>query len=378
MQNNDTAPQKKKRRGLRPDGLIQVTIDVGFDENGKRKRKSFYGRTRAEAEAKRAEYVKQRDSGAAYDRNMTVAEWIHIYKTTYCENYNKLYTPNHDTPFNTVERAIGAYRIRDITESHLQRLLNDNAGRSLSTLQKVRWAINVIFAKAYKNKVIDSNPATELKLPQYTQGSHRVLESWEVSFILERWDEFDGGIWIMLMLLAGLRRSEMIALAWDNVDMSNRIIHVVQTAVTVHNKTIVEERAKTKAGIRHIPIAKPLWEALNRTPISQRTGYVCKSQRCDLLTEGAVSCGMIRLNKLMRKYAMNQSPQLHLSQDIRCHDLRHTFCTMLYNAGVDVYSAAYLMGHSNIDVTMKVYTHLTELQKAKASVQMLSFMDDLE
>ena len=51
---------------------------------------------------------------------------------------------------------------------------------------------------------------------------------------------------------------------------------------------------------------------------------------------------------------------------LRTHDLRHTFCTMLYDAGVDVKRAQYLMGHKDIMVTMKIYTHLSEERKAKS------------
>lgn len=57
------------------------------------------------------------------------------------------------------------------------------------------------------------------------------------------------------------------------------------------------------------------------------------------------------------------------------YDLRHTFCTALYDAGVDVKTAAYYMGHKNIEITMRIYTHLTELRKKQSAAQLLTFLD---
>ena len=62
----------------------------------------------------------------------------------------------------------------------------------------------------------------------------------------------------------------------------------------------------------------------------------------------------------------------------RTHDLRHTFCTMLYNSGVDVKTAAYLMGHADIRVTMAIYTHLSNEKRDESQALMLSYFDQLD
>lgn len=70
----------RKRKGERPDGLIQVSLQVGFRDDGKPERKYFYGHSRAEAERKRDEY-KQR-IGATHSPDITVREWVAVYKDT--------------------------------------------------------------------------------------------------------------------------------------------------------------------------------------------------------------------------------------------------------------------------------------------------------
>jgi integrase len=53
--------------------------------------------------------------------------------------------------------------------------------------------------------------------------------------------------------------------------------------------------------------------------------------------------------------------------NIRTHDLRHTFCTMLYNAGIGLKEAQYIMGHADMSMTMEVYTHLDEAKRQSAA-----------
>ena len=62
----------------------------------------------------------------------------------------------------------------------------------------------------------------------------------------------------------------------------------------------------------------------------------------------------------------------------RAHDLRHTFCTLLYDSGVDVKTAAYLMGHADIRVTMAIYTHLSEQRRTLSESKMLGYFNALK
>ena len=68
----------RKRKNERPDGRIQIQLDIGRDSNGKRICKFFYGSTRTEAELKKATYLQQ-ISGIYYDTSITLSEWIEAY-----------------------------------------------------------------------------------------------------------------------------------------------------------------------------------------------------------------------------------------------------------------------------------------------------------
>lgn len=301
-----------------------------------------------------------------------------------------------DVPYNRLVKKLGKLRVADVTEVDLQKALNELAGMSYSTVDKYRQAMRRVFERARKNKIISENPADGLILPQFEKGSHRALERWEIEHILANWntEASHAGIWVLLMLLCGLRRGEMMALRWENIDMSARTLEVCEVAVIQSNRTIIEQRAKTDAGMRVIPICQALYAALILTPESARTGLVCLSAKRKLLTESAVSRGLETFCRVMERILNGEPPtQRGRRTDIErksadkkqperkafsftAHDLRHTYATALYDAGVPVKAAQYFLGHADIRVTLELYTHLSKERESASRNQVVEYLDN--
>lgn len=370
----------RKRKGERPDGLIQVALEIGRDANGKRIRKFFYGHTRSEAEAKRDAYKSYAASGSRFNQNISVEEWVDEFKKTYLEGINEAYLKQYYVPLNMLCKELGYKRMVDVTEIDLQQSVNKLKGKSYGTVDKYRQMIKRVFDKARKNKIISYDPAVDIELPDYTRGTHRALEMWEINLILNHWNDPDltGGLWVMIMLLAGLRRGEMVAVDWKNVNMDARLLEVKQTAVLTLGKAIIEERAKTNAGLRAIPICQPLWDALNTVPESERHGLVCRSAKGKPLSAGIVQYTLSHFCKTLESIAKEQFADPGKMFAFRAHDLRHTFCSLLYSGGVDVKTAAYLMGHAEIGVTMRIYTHLGKEKRQESEAVMLNYFNALQ
>lgn len=386
---------KRKRKGERPDGLIQVSLQIGYKPDGRPDRKYFYGHSRAEAERKRDEYRASALVGAKFSKDITVSEWVSIFKQTYRTRVNGAYLKMDDVPYNRLVKKLGKLRVADVTEVDLQKALNELAGMSYSTVDKYRQAMRRVFERARKNKIISENPADGLILPQFEKGSHRALERWEIEHILANWNTgaSHAGIWVLLMLLCGLRRGEMMALRWENVNLTARTLTVCEVAVIQSNRTIIEQRAKTDAGLRTIPICQALYAALMSYPESERNGLVCLSAKRKLLTESAVSRGLETFCKVMerilngepptqrgrrtdieRKQATKKEPDRKLFS-FTAHDLRHTYATALYDAGVPVKAAQYFLGHADIRVTLDLYTHLSKERESASRNQMVEYLD---
>lgn len=390
----DSKPKTRRRRGERKDKRIQVTYTDGYRPDGKPNRISFYGKTRAEAIRKRDEY-KARGGRPFSGDEITVSEWIEQYKALYRTRVNPAYLHIDDVPYNRLSKAIGSMWLADVRESHLQNALNEVSGKSKSTINTYRQTMKRVFERAKKNQLIDHNPAEDLLSPEGTEGTHRALERWESECILQNWHQHRAGLWAMLMLLAGLRRGEMMGLRWKNINMETRQLTVCEVAVIQKNQSKIEQRAKSEAGIRILPICQPLWEALDQTPPALRTGLVCRSTKNARLTESGFTRGWsgfcLAMQRVQNGEPVKQQGRRkdlekrvkeakHRGEDyirfrVQAHDLRHTFATALFDAGVPAKAAQYYLGHADIRITLDLYTHLSKEREKITRSQLTDFLD---
>lgn len=390
---SESGTKKRKRRGERADGLIQVSASVGLDENGKRVRKYFYGRSRAEAEARHEAFLAANKIRSKYSIEITVSEWVDEVLAQYRGRVHDAYKGSDAVPFHRLKQDLGEMRVVDVIEADLQESLNELEGKSFSTVEKYYRAIQVTFKRARANRIIMLDPSELLIKPRSVRGSHRALDREEVDHILANWNApgVRCGLWVMIMLLSGLRRGELVALDWSAVSLANRTIAVRQTAVLASNKTIIEPRAKTDAGIRVIPLCDALFAALSSVPKVQRKGFVCARSDASALTEQAFRKGfsgfVASLERLLNGYPASWAGvRRDLWSDeqkekwdkrkrfsFRSHDLRHTFATMLYDAGIAVKAAQYFLGHSDIKITLNLYTHFSREREVSSRLMMVDY-----
>lgn len=365
----------KKRRGERSDGLIQVEVSLGYGPDGKRKKKSFYGKTRKEANEKADAFRATLASGIDLARQETTVEqwtkeWIATYKKGVSHSTQNGYRSAlavHVLP------KIGHMRVADVRHKDLQQVLNSCEGMSETMIGNICTVLTQPFKQAARNRLIEHNPAVDLERPKGTRGTHRLLQDWEINTIKDNWRVYHVGIWAMLMLYAGLRRGEMAALRWEDIDFIENIIHVRHGVYFVNNRPIIGN-TKTPAGIRDIPIIKPLMDALYEIKADSQHEHVCLSSSGNIITEAALVSNWKTWLHIMELAANGQEPKLEQGRrkkkpddrvvfSIQTHDLRHTFATTLYDAGVDEKTAQYLLGHESGEMTRELYTHLSERTK---------------
>ena len=372
---------------------VIVYGDYGRDKDGKRIRKKFTGADEIEARMKKAEYERERAIGLhKYSDRLTVREWTDIWMKAYRSKIQGTNKVSYENYVQKLNAQIGSMKMRDVRNIHLYRALMELDGKSKSAITKYRMVIQQIFRKARQNKVIPDDPAEDLEIPEGTAGSHRALERWEVELISANWQVYRCGLWVMIMLLTGMRRSEMIALNWDCVDMEARTLTVRRAAEIVTNQAIIKEVTKTEAGFRTLPICDMLFEALNQIPANERTGVVCKTAHGRVISQSAFDRGIGTFNDVMERILNGEPPiqqgrrrdkeqppkeqQERKTFSIKAHDLRFTFATALYDAGTDVKSAMYYLGHSDIRMTMNLYTQLSRERENIARAQAITFLDN--
>lgn len=384
----------RKKKGQRADKRIQVTYTDGRRPDGKPNRVTFYGRTRAEACRKRDEYKAHGRENLTGD-DVTVEAWIERYKELYRTRVNPAYLHIDDVPYNRLSRAIGKMYLSSVREVHLQEALNAVAEMSESTIDTYRQTMKRVFERAKRNGLIKDNPASDLIKPDGKSGTHRAIERWESNCIMAHWNEHRCGIWAMLMMLAGLRRGEMLALRWENIDMEARQLSVCEVIVFKRNQSTVENRAKSEAGIRILPLCQPLWDALNTTPLDKRHGLVCCSAKSKQSTESSYSRGWdgfcTAMTRILNGEPVKQAGRRkdiekrkdeaetkggkYIVFSVKAHDLRHTFATALFDAGVPAKAAQYYLGHADIRITLELYTHFSQEREKTTRSQLVGFLD---
>lgn len=181
---------------------------------------------------------------------------------------------------------------------------------------------------------------------------------------------------IVILLKTGLRISELCGLTIKDVDFDNEIIHVTHQLLRNKNVGYYIETPKTKSGIRDIPMSGEVIKALKRVIESDRYKYR-KAIEIDgyrdflfLNGKGYPMTGTRYGNaftNLIKKYNKKHEDTL---PKITPHVLRHTFCTRLANKNINPKSLQYIMGHSNISITLNLYAHAS-LEGMKAEIKNL-------
>ena len=379
---------KSKKRA---DGRYARQIYLGIDAQGKRKYKTIYAATAKEADRMAAEYRSALGRGLdpfASARtvkdlldallNAKRAQGVGASWQRTLEIYARHLSPLWPVPAAKVRTA------------DIQRQMNALAENGLSnkTLTEILCTIKSAFAMAIP-EIVQYNPCLRVVVPAGRPSQKR------------GWLDVERRQWIidtphrarraaMLMMFAGLRRGEATAVTWPDINLDARTILVSKSWDFVADKL---KPPKTAAGKRvvHIPVILADFLRAERAA-DPDTLYVIHTARGARMTESAWrrlwASYMADLNikygyhNAMNKYATNKKeadgkPRGRLPILINTftpQELRHTFCTLLYLAGVDVLTARDQMGHSDISVTLGIYTHLDKFFKARKMHKLDDFL----
>ena len=279
----------------------------------------------------------------------------------------------YDFALKLIKKEDFGYRkIRGIKVSDAQlwmmKLRED--GRRYSTLARIRGIAKPAFQLACDEDAIRKNPFG-FKLSNVVANdsqkriamTHEQQHTW-MSFVKndktysEYYDEF------VVLLGTGLRVSEFCGLTKSSIDFENRKIRIDHQLCRESGGKYYAEKTKTKCGIRFIPMTDAVYQSLKSIIANRR------KVKTEIIVDGYG--GFLFLDKngrpkiahhyeSMMRYATKKYRKLHPDAPlprITPHVFRHTFCTNMANSGMDIKTLQYVMGHSNISLTLDVYTHI--------------------
>ena len=322
------------------------------------------GLTLEEAIEKKLILKKQLEDGeVGITKDITVKRWATEWLNTYKKgNVSDKVFADYKSKFERfLYPAVGNLKIGDVTDMHLQRIVN-NLTFGKSNTNKMVQLIKGIFRQARISRLIIFDPAEGIMTPKKKEGSHRSITDTERKYILQLAETHKAGLLIRVLLYCGLRPGEAIALDWRDIDFKQGRINVTKAKESGSDRI---KEPKSKAGIRSVPVPPRLLADLKAACGSPFEPVFTKQTKKERHT-GSTLCSLWQnfkreLDILMgAKVYRNQIILSVVASDLMLYCLRHTYGTDLQKAGVSINMAKYLMGHSDIGVTANIYTHTTE------------------
>lgn len=370
---------KTKRR---PDGRYCRQIYIGKSPDGKRKYHTIYAATAKEADRLAAEYRAALGRGLdPHSKARTVKDLLDTLMASKAAqgvgiSWQRCLA-NHIGHLSPIW-AIPADKVRT---ADVQAVLNELAQEGLShkTISQIAGTLSAAFRLAIP-EVVQYNPCDKAVVPAGKPAKRREwLDEERQGWVLNTPHRAQRAA--MVMMLAGLRRGEATALTWADVDLDSRTITVNKSWDFAAGRV---KDPKTAAGERVVHIPRLLADYLRaEREADPSTLYVVHTATGGRMTDIAWrrmwDSYMSDLNVkygyhgAVNKYATRKKDKSGKEQGalpmvIRTftpHELRHTFCTLLYMAGVDVLTARDQMGHASVQVTQEIYTHLDAKHKAR-------------
>lgn len=366
----------------RSDGRWEGRYTAGYNpQTGKRIIKNVLGKTQAEVKAKLAKALEDsKELDIVRTDEYTVAEWLRLWYELYAEpNVRPTTAASYRRNIELhVIPHIGDIKLNRLTSRELQKFYKDllengrlreaqkekNPGLNNSTVRGIHMMLHNALDRAVRERLILRNPTEDCIIPKLEKKEMKILRPEDIKAYLAAAERRGILPMFYLELVSGVRKGELVALLWDDLDIEQRTISVSKQALSRPGGEIVVNRPKTENSIRAISIPQ---------------------EAVDLLVEEHQKHPdnpyMFPSPKTGEMYYPDSVVNLHkkLLQDaglghIRFHDLRHTFATMALQNGVDVKTVSAMLGHYDAGFTLRTYTHATRQMQEQAAEKMGSFM----
>ena len=394
-ENKGVIGMPKLQRKKRSDNRLQGKVYIGSG-----KYKYVYAATQKELGEKIQELKiklgKGIDISAERDTFGYWAEkWLKVKKMEVSHGRYKSYERKVKNYYSTISKMeIAKIRSADIQEIIVESAeCNPITGlpTAKQTLKEIKQTAAQILKFAIENRVLDYNCALCVKIPtEAKQETKKALTDEQRLWIDQTPHRAQTAA--MIMLYAGLRRGEVIPLLWADINLENGTISVNKSVEFINGKPNIKPGGKTDAATRIVYIPQKLisyLRPLKKPPLE----LVCPSAKGKLMSDSAwkrlwesyikelnfryadfgnsVICAG---EKPKSKYSPHKLPIL--IPKFTAHSLRHTYITMLYKAGVDVLTAKEQAGHSDIQTTLEIYTHLDAEYKQKTISKLDEYLND--
>lgn len=348
-----------------------------YDDNGKRKQKSYGSYDLKRDATKKVTELKNSMNNDKFiaPNKITFVERCYKYYEDKKHKYSpKTYYNSIDIIKNHIEPYFKKIKLEDLTISKYQDFMNslEQKDCSFNTIKKIYQITNAVLRECYRLQEINTNITDFIVKPKKREEnkSEDVYNLQEIKIILNELENSKTTkiikIPIYLFLLAGLRFGEIAGLCWEDIDFDNNILNINHNLITVKGEFFMKD-TKTESSQRSIVVPDNLIQLLKEEKLRQNK---LKLQGLFTPNEYNVVC-LTTSNKYLSINNFIQSYKRFIKRCnlryIRPHSLRHAHATLLLASGTDIKTVSERLGHSSIEITMDVYTHVLKELDKKAS-----------
>ena len=302
---------------------------------------------------------------------MKFGEWMDLWFREYCSP--RLKASTRQTYAYRIYRQIipklGRIPLADLKSADLQafcaglkkegRLIRtDLYGKGVSDahIRSIHAHIRAALDKAVTEKLIRYNPAKACRLPPKKTQETQVLTPEEIKRLLIQAKEEGFFEMFFLDLSFGMRRGELLALRWDDINPDREEIRISGQVTRVNGK-LTYSAPKTKSSVRTIRMTKIAAHVLKEYQKTAVSEWLFPSPHNPEVTRDPAACRK-RLTGILEHAGCRH---------VRFHDLRHTFATMAIQNQIDIKTVSDILGHSTVETTINTYLHVTEQMRRSAA-----------
>lgn len=356
-----------KKRGENWSVIVELPKDT---ITGKRKQKWYTVKgNKKNAETFLTEKLRELDTGILINtKKMTLEEYLDYWIAEACEN--KLKTTTLEGYKHNIERHIkpilGHIVLEKLAPLHLQQLyknrlecgrLNGKGGLSNKSVLTIHRIIHRALEQAVKWQLVIRNVADCVEPPKPKKYEAKFLDEKQSMQLQEISKDTYLYIPILIAIYTGMRRGEILGLMWQDIDLEKGILKIVRSLNSTKNGLELSN-PKTNKSIRSIAIPQIVVKELKRHKILQKenklkfgSSYQDSGMVCTL--EDGTMINPKNLSRDFHRILENNNLPV-----VRFHDLRHSHASLLVKLGVQPKVISERLGHSNISITMDLYSHV--------------------
>jgi len=364
-------------------------MDTGVDpQTGKRLTTTRRGyKTKKEAQVAATRLETQINDGVLVNNsNITFNEVYTQWFTNHSKTIKLSTMKSIESKFKKhILPRFGQLKIKEINKSYCQKMINEIA-QKISSANDIKIQANQVFKYAFKMDLISKNPLEHVIVPrnlkemltEESEANERTY--WKKDeikqFLAITKNELDlrDHVLFHLLIYTGARKGELLAISWDDIDFIAGSIRLAKTLFH-HNGQFILQTPKTKESKRLISLDSKTLSLLKKWRIRQKESnlaamnYIDDNNMVFTRDDGSpmrLAYPNEKLDILIKKHKLHR---------ITIHGFRHTHASLLFEAGASIKEVQERLGHSDIQMTMDIYTHVTDTVKEQTAEKFQRYIE---